>query len=174
MKDRDGVNVAATDTQILYQRYEPEIRRYLARRLHCEHTAADLTQETFLRLLRQGGVSVLEKPRAYLYRIAANLLTDHRRRMAALTVRGDASALERAPCDAPGQDRVVLARAELARLQVAVNALPARQREVFIMHKYDGLSYGEIAAQLGISKNTVMVHMMKALAYCRDAMADRN
>ena len=172
MKDRNGINVAVTDTHKLYQRYEPEIRRYLARRLHCEHTAADLTQEAFLRLLRRRGEAVLEKPRAYLYRIAANVLTDHHRRMAAQPARSDDIALERAASDAPGQDRVVLAREKLARLRAAVDSLPARQREVFILHKYDGLSYAEIAAQLRISKNTVMVHMMKALAHCRDAMAD--
>ena len=166
--------MAVTDTHELYKRYEPEIRRYLARRLRCEHTAADLTQEAFLRLLRHGGEAILEKPRAYLYRIAANVLTDHHRRMAVQPARSDDITLERAASDAPGQDRVVLARAELARLQSAVDSLPPRQREVFILHKFDGLSYAEIAAQLGISKNTVMVHMMKALAHCRDAMAQQD
>lgn len=35
------------------------------------------------------------------------------------------------------------------------------------MHKFDELSYSEIAAQLGIAKNTVVVHMVRALAHCK-------
>jgi len=55
-------------------------------------------------------------------------------------------------------------------LAAAVEALPPRTREVFRLHKYEGLSYSDIAEQLGIAKNTVMVHMVKALGLCREAM----
>lgn len=45
--------------------------------------------------------------------------------------------------------------------------LPERQKEVFLLHKHKGLTYAEIADQLGISKNTVENHMVKALKYLR-------
>lgn len=169
--DRGRNDLGSSDVHALYRQYGPEIRGYLIRRLRCAETAADLTQETFLRLLRQGEAARLDSPRSYLYRIAANLLNDHRRRQAARPPLADAAMLDQAASDLPGQDRVLLARSELARLGTAVESLPPRRREVFVLHKYGGLSYGEIADRLGISKNTVMVHMTKALAHCRDRLA---
>ena len=60
------------------------------------------------------------------------------------------------------------------RLERAIDDLPRRQREVILLHKFEGLSYSAIAERLGISKNTVMVHMMRALAHCRDRLADED
>lgn len=48
-----------------------------------------------------------------------------------------------------------------------IDHLPERQKQVFLLHREKGLSYPEIAEQLGISKNTVEVHMVKALKYLR-------
>ena len=66
----------------------------------------------------------------------------------------------------------MLARDEVRRLEAAIDSLPPRQRQVLLLHKFEGLSYAEIAERLGISKNTVMVHMMWALARCRDSLAE--
>jgi len=53
------------------------------------------------------------------------------------------------------------------QVQKLIDRLPERQKQVFLLHREKGLSYPEIAEQLGISKNTVEVHMVKALKYLR-------
>lgn len=159
------------DVRTLYLQYGQELQGYLVRRLSCAETAADLTQEAFARLIRTNPGSALDNPRAYLYRIASNLVTDHyreegRRPQPAVlqqpTVIADAT---------PGQERALLAKDQITHLERTIEALPRRQREVLLLHKFEGMSYGEIAERLGISKNTVMVHMMRALAQCRDSLS---
>ena len=156
--------------QDLYAQYGGELKRYIAKRLNSADTAADLTHEAFVRLLRQTPAQDLENPRAYLYTIAGNLVVDHlRKSRKQLVVDGDDG--QASPDEAPGPERSLLAKDELRRLKQAVDELPPRQREILLLHKFEYLSYGEIAEKLGISKNTVMVHMMRALKSCRDHMA---
>lgn len=75
------------------------------------------------------------------------------------------------PDPRPSAERRALSREEWQILTSAVDGLPPRARQVFLLHKVDELSHAEIAARLGISKNTVIVHMGRALAHCRRVMA---
>lgn len=69
------------------------------------------------------------------------------------------------PCDA------ALERRERLRLLAhAIAELPPRRREVFLLHKIDGLSHSQVAERLGISRSKVEKHVMKALAHCRDRL----
>ncbi|HMR33033.1 MAG TPA: sigma-70 family RNA polymerase sigma factor [Geminicoccaceae bacterium] len=145
-----------------------ELERFFRRRIGSSETAAELTQEAFLRLLRAAPVAMIRDPRAYLFRTANNLLIDHHRSAMGRqsipiedTARGVESAGE------PSPEAVVLSREELAVLGRAIAELPPRGREVFMLHKVDGLSYAEIAERLGIAKNTVIVHMVRSLAHCK-------
>jgi len=151
--------------------YWDEIAAYLTRRLGDATVAADLTQEAYLRAAALPCNAVLINPRAWLYATVRNLLVDHSRRT---RVRGNVvqggEALAVLPDRRPGADVVLLSREELAVLERAIHALPPRTREVFRLHKFEERSYAEIAAQLGIAKNTVMVHMVKALGLCRRAV----
>lgn len=161
-----------SDVRRFYSEHGEELQRYLTRRLNCAQTAADLTQEVFVRLMRSETAGTVENPRAYLYRIASNLLADHfrgvkRRADVAVTPLWEAVADE-----APSPERAVLTRDELRRLERAIEELPPRQRDVMLLHKFDGLSYEAIAERLGIAKNTVMVHMMRALAHCRERLSE--
>lgn len=159
-----------SDVQRFYSLHGRELKRFLTQRLNCADTAADLTQEAFLRLLRRGATATIENPRAYLYRIAANLAQDHFRHASRQppTIDNDQEAIADGM---PSPERTLLAKDEVRRLEQAIRDLPARQREVLLLHKIRGFSYAEIAEELGISKNTVMVHMGRALANCRDRLA---
>lgn len=138
--------------------------RFLLRRVGNASLAEDLTQETGLRALGAGAAASIENPRAYLFRIASNLALDHQRHRRQGVELEDAEALGRAvPDRAPSPEAVALHRGELARLLAAVQELPPRCREVFVLAKFDGLSYAEIARRLGISRNTVITHMVAAL-----------
>ena len=71
----------------------------------------------------------------------------------------------------PSPENVTLHRSELARLLQVVEGLSPRCREVFVLGKFEGLSLAEIGARLGISRNTVVTHMVNALAAIEREMA---
>ena len=154
--------------ETLFRSCRKDLQRYFQRRLSSPETAADLTQETFLRVLRAGEAAELRQPRAFLFRAASNLLADHFRQ-AGNRLTKDLSEAEwrERPDPSPSPEGTVLSREELRVLERAIAALPPRGREVLRLHKFEGLSYAEIAARLGISKNTVVVHMVRSLAACR-------
>mgnify|MGYP003633587666 CR=1 FL=1 len=159
--------VAANGMEI----YWNELTAYLARSLQDSVAAADLAQETYLRAAALPANTVLINPRAWLYATARNLLIDHiRRSRVRLAVGGPAEEATDRADDQPHPEAVLLAREELAVLIRALETLPPRTHEVFRLHKFEGMSYAEISNALGIAKNTVMVHMVKALGICRKAV----
>jgi RNA polymerase sigma-70 factor (ECF subfamily) len=66
---------------------------------------------------------------------------------------------------APLQDEVLAARRRLARVQEGLKRLTPRTREVFLMHRLDGLKYREVAERLGISQSAVEKHIAKAALF---------
>ncbi|MEX2453900.1 MAG: sigma-70 family RNA polymerase sigma factor [Rhodospirillaceae bacterium] len=70
-------------------------------------------------------------------------------------------------CPQADAEAVAAGRERLAILSHAVDELPPRCREVFLLSRLDGLSNGEIAQRLGISRNMVEKHIIKAMVHCR-------
>ncbi|MBI2253225.1 MAG: RNA polymerase sigma factor [Proteobacteria bacterium] len=161
----------------LFRSCARDLRRFLRRRVASPEIAADLAQEAFFRLLRSGQApgnptGVARDARAYLFSIAANLALDHRRQLRRQqTDAVELEAIAALPDPRPSAERASLSREELRILAEAVASLPPRGRQIFLMHKVEGLSYAEIARRLGIAKNTVIVHMVRSLAHCRRAIA---
>jgi RNA polymerase sigma factor (sigma-70 family) len=144
--------------------------RFLSRRLRCLFTARDLTQEVYLRLGRAGGDGTIENPRALVFRIAANLATDHVRvqgRRAELLQ--EANGLLWDQEDEISPERQILAKDELARIGAALSALPERTRRVFYLNRFEGETQSEIARRLGISRTSVEKHMRRAWACVAEA-----
>lgn len=149
-----------------------ELTRRLARRVGAGGDAQDVLHDTWLKLARTADIQQVADPKSYVSHVAGNLAID---RVRARRVReryftpedhGDIAA------DAPSTERIVDYRQRVARLQKIVEGLPRRQRDVFLMHKFDGLSHSEIADRLGISRSAVEKLVMKALARCRDGLGD--
>lgn len=156
----------------IYSRYEGRVYAYLWRLVRDEAVAADLRQDAFLRLWQarkdwKGGGSVA----GYLIRAARNLAIDaHRRRR--LHHRWQEETMSGPQAAALAPDAVLAQEGLEARVNAAVEALPERPREVFILKRDAGFSYREISELLGISTKTVEVHMGKALRLLRVALAD--
>jgi len=152
---------------LLTENYGELVRR-LTLRLGGRADASDIVQDAFLKLQRASTDQVIENPRSYLFRVADNLALDHIRRQ---TVRArhfhPDDTIHLAASDEPSPERIVDYRQRLARLQQAIAALPAKQREAFLMHKIDGLSHSEVAQTMGISRSAVEKLITKALARCR-------
>jgi len=149
----------------LYRRESPGLVRILSRQTRNSADAQDLVQDIFFRFARMRGrlPSSLERPQAYLRRIAANLLKDRAkanfRHSAALHVAADEEMLP-----GPDQHRLLESRDMLRRLEAAMMRLRPRTREIFMAHRIDGMSYAQIAERTGLSVKGVEKQMGKALA----------
>jgi RNA polymerase sigma factor (sigma-70 family) len=149
----------------LYRSESPKLIRILSRRTNTSEDAQDLVHDVFFRFarMRGGWASSLERPQAYLRRIASNLLKDKAkadfRHSVSLHVVADEEEL-------PGfdQQRLVESRDMLRRLEAAMVSLRPRTREIFMAHRIDGMTYAEIAEQTGLSVKGVEKQMCKALA----------
>lgn len=167
--------MAAKDRSLLLDAlaiHYAELVRHLVRRLGSASSAADVAQDMFLRLRQLPEGTRPRSPRAYLFRVADNLAIDRLRAEASRARYLVADDGVDRPDAAPGPERVLDARQRLRALERAVAELPPRCREVFLLHKIDGLGHAEIARRLGISRSMVEKHVMRALAHCRDRLAD--
>jgi RNA polymerase sigma factor (sigma-70 family) len=140
-----------------------ELLRFARRRLGGAHAADDLVQEACLRFTRVGDGGIAS-PRAFLYRILANLVLDHQRRQ----IRQPIDALDHldAADSSPDAETALIWRERLAILSRAVEELPPRCRECFVLRRFDDLSQDEIARRMGISRNMVEKHLRTATLHC--------
>ncbi|WP_122318168.1 RNA polymerase sigma factor [Pseudomonas cichorii] len=164
--------MSGSDLKALYLAHREEIQDYLDRRLRCKETAADLTQDTFIRLSEQMGRTRIENFRAYLFSSARNLFIDHTRRQEhrksePLEVQDLSSAGQKTPT----LERTAIANQQLATLNRVIQDMPAPCREVFLMVRVEGLTYAEIGERLGISPKTAYSRMVKALELLKLGMS---
>ncbi|ULA62187.1 MAG: DNA-directed RNA polymerase sigma-70 factor [Nitrospira sp.] len=158
--------MALTTAQIadLFSLYRDELMRRLIGMVHSRDTAADLMQDTYVRLLRITDAQPVEQPRALLHRIARNLAIDYLR--ARKNGPNAADPLETAldlPCPVPTQERALLGKERLQMFIQAVEDLPPRTREAFVLYRVHEYSYREIAAHMGISLSGVDKHIRRAI-----------
>ena len=155
-----------------------ELLRFLTGRLKCPEVAADITQETFIRFYQFVKETPPDNARALAYRIAVNLASDYQRKTKlrdSYTVDVDlASFPESLICSVPGPEQTVMARQQLQQLDAALNELSPDCRLAFLLHSIDGLTYGQIANQLGISESMVYKHLTKALNHCAMLLDDND
>ncbi|QRM45763.1 sigma-70 family RNA polymerase sigma factor [Rhizobium sp. BG4] len=157
----------------LHRTEEGRLKRFFLRRLRDGDAASDATQETFLRLLTVSTKDDLQNPQAYLFQVArtvAHGITAKIMRDSALFSGG--LELGDVAEDAPGPERIVEARQQLALLIRTISQLPFRCRTVFVLSRLEGLSNGEIAERLGVTRNMVEKHIIRALLACRQSRID--
>ncbi|WP_395336759.1 sigma-70 family RNA polymerase sigma factor [Novosphingobium sp. BL-8H] len=149
----------------LYRSHRDKLVRFATRHIQREH-APDIVQQLFARLAvrRDGNPLAVEFPDAYLRQATINLIRTEarygRRRCVNLHVCSD---------DVPimGVDGVAASEARdiLVRLEEIMAELAPRTREIFLAHRFDGFTYGEIATRTGLSVKTVEKHMSRAIGH---------
>lgn len=142
----------------------------LARRLGSQDAAGDVLQEAYLRLQRMGDLGAVERPRAYLFRIALNIAADHRRSEHRRLARSETELLLRLEDDELDPERIAEGRSSVRLLTQALEELPARRRAIFIATRLQGRPYAEIAADFGISTRLLEREVKLALDHCRDRL----
>jgi RNA polymerase sigma factor (sigma-70 family) len=162
------------DLRRLFLIHQNELHAYLTRRLRDRDLASDLAQDIFIRLAERGPQRAVADDRSYLYRTARNLAIDHvrrvNRRRTDVTEHDDLADI---PDHLPNAEEVMDTRERLDRLRPVIQELPERTRQVFVLHRIEELTYGEVAARLGISESSVQKHLAKALQYVVQRLRSR-
>jgi RNA polymerase sigma-70 factor (ECF subfamily) len=163
--------MSGSDLKALYLAHREEIQEYLDRRLRCKETAADLTQDTFIKLSEQMGRTRIENFRAYLFSSARNLFIDHKRRQEHRKSEPlDTPEVNNLGQNTPTLEQAAIARQQLAALNDVIQNMPGPCREVFLMVRVEGLTYADIGERLGISPKTAYSRMVKALELLKIGM----
>ncbi|WGR62228.1 RNA polymerase sigma factor (plasmid) [Paracoccus ferrooxidans] len=151
----------------LYLGQRGRLQRLVLRVTGQRATAEDVVHDAFLRLLNMPQGHVIAQD-AWLARVARNLALNHmRHERQGVVVDAPPGGVETITSDTPSAEMVLVCRESLRRVMQAILALPPRRREIFVLHRFGELTYDEIAARLGISRNTVMVQIVNALADLR-------
>ncbi len=149
----------------LYRDHQPWLLGWLRGRVGCRDVAADLAQDTFLRLLHQRDPAPLREPRAFLTTVARGLAANWFRRQA--LERAWLHYLAQIPeASVPSLEEQALIIEALQQIDAMLDGLPPVARQVFSLAQFEGLRYDAIAAQLGLSLSTVKRHMKRALLGC--------
>ncbi|KRA84109.1 RNA polymerase sigma factor [Altererythrobacter sp. Root672] len=161
---RDDEIVPSPALEALYREQSPRLLRSLTRRTSNREEARDLVQEVFYRVARlgTGGLQLIDRPQAYLSRMAANLLRD-RAKQAWRRNSDSHVAADEVTLVGVDQERLLETRDMLARVEAAVMKLRPKTREIFLAHRIEGLSYAEIALRTGLSVKGVEKQMSKAI-----------
>ena len=180
LRYRDG-DVRAFE--LLVTRHRKPLFNFILRFVRDTAQAEDVTQETFLRLVK--GADAYERQAKFttwLYTIARNLCVDASRRgkhrkAASLDAPlgdddGSASLLDLLPDGTAGVDRQAQSRELGLRLRQAIEALPDEQREIFLLREVADLQFNEIANVIGCPENTVKSRMRYALEKLREALEE--
>ena len=155
--------------EVLYQDHHSWLTGWLRRKLGCPQSAADLAQDTFMRLLTARETPSLAEPRAFLTVVAKRVLFNHYRRQD--LERAYLLALAEMPEQlAPSEEERAIILQTLMELDQLLDGLPSAVKRAFLLAQVDGLSYAEIGAQLGISIATVKRHLSKAALRCYFAL----
>lgn len=147
-----------------------ELLNFCAHTLQDRDAAADVVQETYARVIALGRTQIVVQPRALLYRVARNLLADRHRREQVRAQESLETLAEAAHPLAPReqQPEEVLAARQYSRAMLKViEGLPARCREAFVLNRFEGLSHQQVAEQMGISRNMVAQHVIRAVLACK-------
>jgi len=162
----------STALEALMKRYWSRLVTYASTLTENEDAAEDVVQDTFVRVWQHrerwvpsGTVG------AYLYRITRNLAINARRDLQAQRIREERGGTELKGSLTVANPEQDTEAAELRReILAAIAELPVRRREVFMLSRFHGMSYDEIADAMELSPRTVANHMSAALADLRSLL----
>ncbi len=179
------LRVAAGDDScfdFLVQKHHRAMIYFLNRMVHNQSVAEELAQEVFLRVYRSRESYRAEaKFTTWLYRIATNLAVNHardtRHERTAQTIYLDQPDPETGSTpdvadDEPSVEKRLMQDERMAAIRTHVMALPERQRQAVLMHKYQGLDYREIGEVLSLSESATKSLLFRAYQTLRDKLKD--
>lgn len=153
----------------LYAAHHAWLTGWLVRRVRDAADAADLAQDTFVRVIGRAASELegLREPRAYLTSIAKGLVIDHWRRRE--IEQAWLEALARLPeAQAPSPEERLIVLETLVRIDALLDGLAPAMRSALLWARLDGATIPQIAERLGVSRATAERYLAKALRHCYD------
>ncbi len=155
---------------VLHSRFAAPLRRFFQRYRLSAADVDDLTQEVFVRLAALGSQTALDRPDAFVFALARNLMRDRARRLyikaVARSVDMDDADLS---CERPTPEQWLELQQRLQLAEAALSSLKSSTREAFVLNRVHGNSYAETAACMAISVSMVEKHIMSAISALREA-----
>jgi RNA polymerase sigma factor (sigma-70 family) len=158
------------------EREGSRLRRFIRRRVGDPRDAEDVLQDVFQALVEANRLLMpIDHVAGWLFRVARNRITDLFRRKKPESL-GDAAVAEDderlpledlLPSPAAGPEALYARNLLLDELEMAIDELPAEQREVFVAHELEGRSFKEMAAETGVSLNTLLSRKRYAVLHLR-------
>lgn len=143
-----------------------DLLRFLRSRIGHGDVAQDLAQEVYLRLLRLDDLGVIRNPRAFVIHLAAHAAHEWRM-LARNRLRHSEEELQGLAGEHCDPAEMLEQNERLRRLTQALETLSPKCQAVLLMHRRDGMTYKEIAAQMNISVSMVKKYMARGLAACQ-------
>jgi len=160
-----------SDFQALYADHHSWLLGWLKRRLHDAGLASDLAQDTFVKILVARSAAAILQPRPFLATIANRLIANHCRR--AELEQAYVAALQHLPAAcAPSPETIAIVVESLQLIDRALGKLSQPARQAFLLAHLDGMTYAEIAAELGVSMHSVKKYLTRANLLCFFAVPD--
>jgi RNA polymerase sigma-19 factor, ECF subfamily len=161
-------DVARQQCGALYVEHHRWLVGWLRYKLGCLHDAADLAQDTFVRVLGSRELQTaeqLQEPRAFLVTVAGRLVSNHfRRRSLEQAWLETLAALPQEQTPSPEVQTSLLQ--SLHEVDAMLDGLAPRVRQAFLLAQLEGCTYAQIAERLGISVRTVKRYMAEAYEQC--------
>ena len=164
-------------------RERSRLRNFIRRRVSDEADVEDILQEVFYELVETYRLmKPVEQVGAWLFRVARNRMIDLFRKrepetleseLAGAAAEGDALTLEDLlPSSDAGPEAAYARAVLLEELDAAIDELPEEQREVFVAHELEGRSFKDLAAETGVSSNTLLSRKHYAVLHLRERLAE--
>ncbi|MBL8268740.1 RNA polymerase sigma factor [Steroidobacter sp.] len=153
-----------SDVERIFREHNDSLVRFIAARLGSKQEAAEVAQEAYVRLLSLDHEEAVSYLRAFLFKTAANLATDRlrvRSRRGFMTASVEKAVFELSP------ERELEGEQAVERLRQAIDELPQKCREAFLLYRLEELSCADIAVRLGLQERMVWRYIARALEYIR-------
>jgi RNA polymerase sigma factor (sigma-70 family) len=162
------------------EREQSRLRNFIRRRVPDPRDAEDILQDVFYELVEANRLLMpIEHVTGWLFRVARNRITDLFRKRRPESLADTAGADEDdeplrwqdlLPSPDAGPDALYARNLVLDELELAVDELPEEQREVFVAHELDGCTFKEMAAETGVSVNTLLSRKRYAVRHLRERL----
>jgi RNA polymerase sigma factor (sigma-70 family) len=162
------------------EREQSRLRNFIRRRVPDARDAEDILQDVFYELVEANRLLVpIDHVTGWLFRVARNRITDLFRKKRTEGIRDAAVAGEDGevlrledllPSPEAGPDAAYTRSLLLEELELAVDELPEEQRDVFVAHELEGRSFKEMAAETGVSVNTLLSRKRYAVLHLRERL----
>ncbi|MFP1132853.1 RNA polymerase sigma factor [Asticcacaulis sp. W401b] len=156
----------STDTlSHLYKKYNAGLQRFFFRRVRNRDDAEDLTHDLLIKIAHRTDVEKMENPEGFLFAAATNALRDRARHAKVADGYLQGQGVLENSFEGISPERVLISKQSLDRILLALEKLDERARDVFILHRLEGMKYAEIARMYGLSVSSIEKDMIRAIAH---------